>query len=124
LIGGNVTFGSAATLQLDTGTSQLGGNIAGAAFGDNIDLRFQAYAAGDKTVWQQNGATGKLMLETAGGTVLQSLTLAGQYTSGEFAVMSDGNNGALIEAGAVSATVQSANGIDLRWATFHRIRRT
>jgi autotransporter-associated beta strand protein len=96
---GNVTFtGPSATLQLDTSVSQLRGSaIAGAAASDNIDLRFQAFTSGDKVVWHQNGATGTLMLETSAGSVLQSLTLEGQYTWANFSAKSDNNGGTLIE---------------------------
>ena len=97
-IAGNVTFTSAsATLQLDTGVSQLGGDIVGAVTGDAIDLRFQAFTSGDQAIWQQNGTTGTLTLETAGGSTLAALTLSGQYTSANFSAGSDNLGGSVID---------------------------
>ena len=94
---GNLTFAGTATLQLDTSISQVHGAIAGATPGDAIDLRFQAFASGDKVVWQQNGSGGTATLETPGGTVLQTLTLTGTYQSSNFSAASDGNGGTLIK---------------------------
>ena len=88
-LGGGVTFAGTATLQFNSGTNQLAGNIAGGAAGDAIDLRFQSFAAGDKVVWQQNGMSGVLTLETAGGTALATLALTGQYASANFSLACD-----------------------------------
>ena len=96
--GGNVTFtGASATLQLDTAVSQIAGDIAGAVAGDDIDLRFQSFASGDQAVWQQNGGIGTLLLETSDDVTLQTLTLAGTYTSTDFSAVSDNNGGTSIE---------------------------
>lgn len=84
-------------MQFDTGVSQLGGDIVGAATGDAIDLRFQAFTSGDQAIWQQNGTTGTLTLETAGGVTLAALTLSGQYTSADFSAGSDNQGGSVIE---------------------------
>ena len=101
----NATFTAAgATLELNTGTNQLSGNIAGAVAGDNIDLDFQAFAAGDKVVWTQSGATGTLKLETSGGTVLDTLTLTGTYTSANFTPVTDNHGGTLIKVVTPSNT--------------------
>ena len=94
----NVTFvGSAATLQLDTGTSQIGGDIAGDVTGDDIDLRFQAFASGDHAVWSQGAGSGTLSLVSGGGTTLASLDLAGAYGPQQFTAASDNNGGTLIQ---------------------------
>jgi len=90
VITGNVTFtGVAATLFFASSASQLNGDIVGAQVGDGIDLNFQDFAPGDHCVWQQNGGTGTLTLETGGSATLATLTLVGQYTSGDFTVLSD-----------------------------------
>ena len=97
-IAGNVTFTSgSATLQFDTAVSQLGGDIAGAVTGNSIDLRFQSFASGDKAVWQQNGSTGTLTLETSGGSTLQTLVLMGSYASADFTVAADGHGDTWID---------------------------
>ncbi len=115
---GNVTFaGTGATLQIG-GT--INGDVVGAQAGDVIDFLGTTFAAGDKLVWQQNGATGSLMLETAGSTVLETLTLAGQYASTDFSAPSDdGHMGTETELSSVGATVQAAGGVDLRWALLY-----
>ncbi|MGA8819961.1 MAG: autotransporter-associated beta strand repeat-containing protein, partial [Xanthobacteraceae bacterium] len=97
-IAANVTFndaGAGATLRFDTSVSQIGGDIAGAATGDFIDLQFQTFASGDEVVWQQNGSTGTLTLETSGGWT--QLTLAGTYTSANFTAVADSHGGTQIE---------------------------
>ena len=59
--------------------------IAGAVTGDAIDLGFRAFASGDQAVWVQNNDTaGTLKLEAPGGSVLDTLTLSGQYVSASF----------------------------------------
>ena len=88
--------GGTGTLQLDLKTNQPS-SIAGATAGDTIDLRFQSFAAGDHAVWQQSGGTGALTLETSGGATLDTLTLSGQYTSANFSVATDNNNGTQIQ---------------------------
>jgi hypothetical protein len=97
-VAGVVTFtGVAARLYVQSYTDQVTGGIVGMVFGDSIDLQFQTFATGDKCVWQQSGATGTLSLETSGGTVLQSLTLTGEYGPSSFEAVSDGVSGTLIE---------------------------
>ena len=72
--------------------------IAGAVTGDAIDLGFQAFASGDQAVWVQNNDTaGTLKIETPGGSVLETLTLSGRYTSANFAVVSDNDGDTLID---------------------------
>jgi hypothetical protein len=89
------TFTAAgATLQFDIGTNQLGGAVHAVA-GDNIDLRFQPFATGDKLVWNQ--PTGLLSLETSSGSVLAKLTLTGSYTQSSFTAMDDQHNGTMIK---------------------------
>ena len=89
-----------------TSVSQIGGDIAGAATGDFIDLQFQTFASGDEVVWQQNGSTGTLTLETSGGWT--QLTLAGTYTSANFTAVADSHGGTLIEV-VNTADPQPAN---------------
>jgi hypothetical protein len=97
-VAGVATFtGVAARLYIQSFTDQITGGIAGMIFGDSIDLQFQTYSVGDMCVWQQSGATGTLSLETSGGTVLQSLTLTGQYGTSSFKAVGDGVSGTLIE---------------------------
>ena len=88
--------GSGATLRVDTSANQIGGSIAGAAPTDDIDAEFVGYSSGIQAQWQQNGSSGTLSLVN-GGTTLASLTLSGQYSSGNFAVAYDGSGGTLIE---------------------------
>jgi autotransporter-associated beta strand protein len=107
---GDVTFaGAAATLRLDTGANQIGGSIAGAVTGDGIDLGFLAFASGDHAVWQQNGATGTLTVETAGGTTLAALTLAGTYQTAGFSVTEDNQNDVLISLVTPGPVVSTGN---------------
>ena len=105
----NVTFTAAgATLQFDTGPNQFGGTIVGAVGGDNIDLRFQSFASGNKLVWQQN--TGTLSLVN-GSTTLATLTLAGQYTNSNFIEVSDGFGGTMIKVVNHPPLALSGNGL-------------
>ena len=107
-IAGNLAFGGTATLLLDASTSQISGDISGFAIGDGIDLGFQGFVSGDKAVWQQNGASGVLSLETSGGTVLDTLNLTGQYSSPEFTVSAASNAGTLIQMQAYVAPTLTA----------------
>jgi autotransporter-associated beta strand protein len=94
----NVIFaGNAATLRLDESVDQLGGIIAGAVSGDNIDLAFHTFAAGDHATWQQNGANGTLSLLDGSNAALASLTLAGTFTTANFMALTDNHGGTLIE---------------------------
>jgi hypothetical protein len=94
---GNVQFAATGgTLRFDAATSQLGGIISGAIPGDNFDVRFHAFAAGDKVVWQQNGPNGTLALKSSDGSVIESLNLHGFYLPSMFTAASDGQNGTLI----------------------------
>jgi autotransporter-associated beta strand protein/autotransporter passenger strand-loop-strand repeat protein len=95
---GNVQFtGTGATLRFDSATSQLGGIINGAVPGDNFDLHFHAFAAGDHLVWQQNDSpVGTLLLENSSGNVLGSLKLHGFYLQSMFTAMDDHQGGTLI----------------------------
>jgi autotransporter-associated beta strand protein len=99
-ITGNVTFvgvRGAATLRLDTGTSQLGGSIVGFAVGDSIDLAFVSFDPSLSAIWQENASNtgGVLSLVTSGSTVA-ALNLSGQYTSADFSIANDGQGGASI----------------------------
>jgi hypothetical protein len=85
------------TLRLDTGTSQLGDGVSGAVAGDNFDLAFEPFAAGDHAVWVQSGSSGALSLVSGGGTTLATLALFGQYTTANFNAVSDGHGGTLIQ---------------------------
>ena len=67
---GNVTFtdgGAGATFRLDTGTSQIGGNIVGFTGTDHIDLKFLAFSAALTAAWVENAAN-------TGGTLCRSRT--------------------------------------------------
>ncbi|MFZ2065926.1 MAG: hypothetical protein WAV27_08070 [Xanthobacteraceae bacterium] len=106
LITGNLTLsGTPATLELATGSGQISGDIAGATTGDHIDLGFLNFAAGDKAIWQQTGATGTLSVETGGGAILTVLALAGTYATGDFTVIGDNLNHVLIELGGPAVSV-------------------
>jgi hypothetical protein len=97
-VAGNVTFaGAAVTLRFDTGTNQLGGDIAGAVAGDAIGLHFQSFATGNHAVWSQNGSTGTLTIETASNVTLATLMLAGQYATADFKVSADTQNNVLVD---------------------------
>jgi hypothetical protein len=97
-ITGNVKFaGDDATLHLNAGVSQVSGHLVGATYGDDIEMVFQPFAAGDHCVWVQASGNGVLLLENSGGTILQTFTLNGQYASGNFTAVSDGSIGTLIE---------------------------
>jgi hypothetical protein len=97
-VAGGVQFvGIGGELILDTGTNQIGGTITGAV-ADTIDLTFQSFAAGDQAVWQQSGSTGILSIETSTGSVLETLSFSGQYTSSDFTPSSDNQGGTLITA--------------------------
>jgi hypothetical protein len=95
---GNVQFtGAGSTLKLSNRTLQIGGEIVGAVAGDNLDLAFQAFAAGDKAVWTQRGSAGTLNVETSTGAILKPLELEGHYTSSDFSVVADGANDVLVK---------------------------
>ena len=92
-----VTFTSGSgTLKLDSKTN-LPSSIVGAISGDEIDFNFQSYASGDQAVWQQNGSTGTLTLETSGGTSLAAVTLTGAYASADFSPLNDNAGGTAIQ---------------------------
>ena len=44
-----------------------------------LDLTDLPYASGNKIVWMQNGSSGTLDIENSGGTLLESIALAGTY---------------------------------------------
>jgi hypothetical protein len=90
-------FGPGTTLQLDTGTSQFAGaTIAGIASDDVIDLAFQPFANGYRTVWQQANSSGGTLFLASGNSTLAALNLQGQYTSAFFSPASDGKGGTQI----------------------------
>jgi hypothetical protein len=90
--------GTGNTLRLDTGTSQVAAGISGAVAGDNFDLAFQSFAAGDHAAWTQtSGSGGTLALLDSSNTTLATLNLLGQYTSANFAAASDGHGDTLVE---------------------------
>jgi autotransporter-associated beta strand protein/autotransporter passenger strand-loop-strand repeat protein len=110
-IAGSVQFtGGSATLRLDDGTQQLGGIIAGAAPGDDIDAVFVPYAADIDAAWLPNGSSGTLSLVEQGST-LASLTLVGLYATADFAPTSDGQTGTLIEVVGDLGVVQSGGSV-------------
>jgi hypothetical protein len=90
--------GTGNTLRVDTGTSQVAAGISGAVAGDNLDLAFQSFAAGDHAAWTQtSGSGGTLALLDGSNTTLATLSLSGQYTSANFAAASDGHGDTLVE---------------------------
>ena len=108
LIPGNLTFaGTPATLELITGTTQIGGDIAGAANGDHIDLGYLTFAVGDQTVWQQTGGTGTLTVKTGGGSTLATLELSGTYSPADFIATNDSQTHVLIEFGGPTVSIGS-----------------
>jgi hypothetical protein len=70
-----VTFAGTATLQLDSGSNQIAGDIAGAVVGDEIDLRFLGFASGEHAVWQQTGGSGGTLSLYSDGVDLASFNL-------------------------------------------------
>jgi len=95
-VSGNITFTSGgATIIVESGAN-LEGVISGAAPTDAIDARTVNFVSGVQAVWQQNGSTGTLSLVNNGST-LAAFTLAGQYSSANFAAFSDGSGGTSIQ---------------------------
>jgi hypothetical protein len=87
-------FGPGTTLQLDTATSQVAGaTITGVVSDDVIDLAFQPFASGYRTVWQQANSSGGTLFLVSGNSTLAALNLQGQYTSSFFSPASDGKGG-------------------------------
>src|SRR5262249_9585261 len=78
-------------------TSQVAGaTITGVASDDAIDLAFQPFAAGYRTVWQQANSSGGTLFLASGNSTLAALNLQGQYTSAFFSAASDGTGGTQI----------------------------
>ena len=106
-IKGNVKFaGANATLQLDTANSfnfnQFGGIIKGFSSGDVIYLPSEPLPGPNPLppgfnplAWKQNGPTGTLSI-IDGTTTLDTFTLAGKYTLGDFLASTDGRGGTKI----------------------------
>jgi hypothetical protein len=97
-ISGAVQFsGPGGMLKLDIGTSQVSGaTITGVASDDAIDLAFQPFATGYRTVWQQANSSGGTLFLASGNSTLAALNLQGQYTSAFFSVANDGTGGTQI----------------------------
>ena len=95
-ITGIVQFtGAGATLALGA-DHRISNSIAGATAGDNFDLTYETYNSGFQAVWAQAGAAGTLFLEL-NGVVQTTVSLAGNYTSADFAVAEDVNGNTLIQ---------------------------
>ncbi len=95
-VAGNIAFTSGgATIIVESGAN-LEGVISGAGATDAIDVRSVNFVSGVQAIWQQNGTTGTLSLVNNGST-LASFTLSGQYSSANFAALSDGNRGTSIQ---------------------------
>ncbi len=85
----SVSFIGAGTLELEN--SSYTGTVNGFSVGDTLDLAAVSFAPGDKAVWMQNGSSGTLDIETSGGAVLESIGLAGTYTTSDFALEAAGS---------------------------------
>jgi hypothetical protein len=111
--GENVAFEGAGHLIL---SQAYGGTISGFGVSDSIDLANILFASGDHVMWQQTGGTGTLsLLENGVSTPLETMTLAGQYTNGEFTVESDGHGGSLIELRQTPNDFNGDSSSDLLW---------
>ena len=90
---------SGGILQLDS-LMAFGGTISGFTLGDEIDLRGLAFTSGTiNASWTQltSGANGSGTLTvSSGATVVETLTLLGQYSQAEFSATSDGHGGTVI----------------------------
>jgi hypothetical protein len=102
--GGSMTGGATFTasgniLEFDIGTSQLSGSISGIGVGDIVDFAFLPFAGGDRAVWQTTGGpnVGMLSVVNGAGSTLATLGLHGQFTSANFAVVTDANGGTAVE---------------------------
>lgn len=100
-VSGAVTFadtGTAETLRVDTGASQLGGSIGGMAIGtESVDLGFHTFASGDRAEWSQSSAdSGVLSLVNGSGSTVASLNLTGRFGPQQFSASSDNNGGTAI----------------------------
>ena len=112
-LAGNVTFaGSAVTLLLATGASQLSGQIVGAIAGDQIDAAFASFAAGDHAVWQQTSSSGGTLSLFDNGTDLGSFNLAGSFNSLDFNLSKDGSSGALVTVQNTPSYAENAGNND------------
>jgi hypothetical protein len=101
LKGGNVSgtiefTGSSATLGTTVAIS-ASTMIADAETGDAIDFTYLQYASGDQAVFAQHAGTGVLSVLNSGGTTLATVTLAGTYTSANFAVASGSEDEVVVE---------------------------
>jgi autotransporter passenger strand-loop-strand repeat protein len=106
--GSTVFFASGGILQLDS-LMAFGGTISGFTLGDEIDLRGLAFTSGTiNASWTQlvSGANGSGTLTvSSGATVVETLTLLGQYSQGSFSATSDGHGGTVITDPPVSNSV-------------------
>ena len=101
---GNITFtGDGARLIVNnSGNGGINGEILGAVATDSIDITSAVtpYSAGNHLNWQQtSGSGGVLSLINGSGQAIDSLSMAGTFTSANFTMTSDGNQGTLIEVG-------------------------
>ena len=82
------------TLKLDA-PNQISGTIDGFVKGDNIDIAFHNFTAGDHFTWTENVANtgGTLSLLDGSESVITTLNLSGVHTASEFGVASDGSGG-------------------------------
>ena len=98
-VSGNVTFtGTAAQVIVNNTNANggIGGNIIGAQVGDSIDFLLVHYSSAVQAVWSQISSSGGTLSLVSGGMTLDSVNLAGQYVSSEFAAESDGSGGTTV----------------------------
>jgi hypothetical protein len=99
---GNISFtGDGAELIVNNSLANGGidGEIQGAVATDSIDLTGTAapYSSSNHLSWQQNGGSGVLSLISSSGQTIEALNLAGTFTSANFTMAADANQGTLID---------------------------
>jgi hypothetical protein len=94
--------------------------FAGLSAGDEIDLKFLSFAAGDHAVWRQtSGNEGTISLVAANGSLLATLVVEGTWNSQDFTVTDDGGGTVVTVAGLLHAPAPddftAARGSDVPW---------
>ena len=91
-----VTLDGSDTISLSD-TTAFAATIKNFGVGDTLRLTDLPYASGNKVVWTQNGSSGTLAIDDSGGTLLESITLAGTYNSTDFVLVPDSSSGTDLE---------------------------
>jgi FecR protein len=98
-------------------TGQISGFTGTSATSDAIDLKGLAFDSAMQWVYTENSAgTGGSLTISEGSTTVDTLNFAGNYTTANFNVQSDGNGGTLVtdppakNGGAVSAVIMNDPG--------------